>query len=160
MNSKFFKIILLFYLAFTAGMVVMYVMSSKESREKNNIIKPSTAIPIKAKADITELTSEKVVIDYVKKNKKLPNYYITKAEAVQKGWIPSRGNLCDVLPGRAIGGDHFGNREGKLPKQQGRKYFEADVNYSCGRREADRLVFSDDGLVFISKNHYKTFEEK
>ncbi|CRH26303.1 Ribonuclease [Chlamydia trachomatis] len=96
----------------------------------------------------------------MKKNKRLPDYYITKREAREKGWEPSKGNLCDVLPGKAIGGDYFGNREGKLPKESGRKYFEADVNYDCGRRDAERMVFSNDGLVFISKDHYKSFEQK
>ena len=65
---------------------------------------------------IEELTEESVVISYIKKHHKLPGYYLTKSEAKQKGWVPAKGNLCEVLPGKAIGGDHFGNRERKLPE--------------------------------------------
>lgn len=109
---------------------------------------------------IDELTSEKVVVPYVNKNHKLPDYYIKKSEARKQGWIASEGNLCDVLPGKAIGGDVFSNREGNLPKSDKRKWFEADLNYNCGRRNADRLVFSNDGLIYVTYDHYKTFQQK
>lgn len=106
---------------------------------------------------IDELTEEKRIIAYLKTYNELPNYYITKKEAQQKGWLPSQGNLCKVLPFMAIGGDRFMNREGKLPTQKGRLYFEADINYNCGQRNADRLVYSNDGLIFITHDHYQTF---
>ena len=107
---------------------------------------------------IDELTNENTVINYVKQNHQLPNYYITKNEAKKLGWNPSQGNLCEVLPGKAIGGDKFSNREKQLPK--GEQYFEADVNYNCGNRNADRIVFTKNGDVYLTKDHYKTFEEK
>lgn len=109
---------------------------------------------------ILSLTNEDLVVDYVRVHKKLPEYYITKSEARKLGWIAARGNLCEVLPGKAIGGDYFGNYEGNLPKAKGRKYYEADINYDCGRRDAQRLVYSNDGLIFITKDHYKTFVKK
>jgi hypothetical protein len=56
------------------------------------------------------------VIAYVKSNHKLPDFYITKSEAKSQGWNPSKGNLCDVLPGKAIGGDQFSNRENNCQK--------------------------------------------
>lgn len=108
--------------------------------------------------DITELTEENKVISYVKENHRLPEYYITKSEAKKQGWNPSQGNLCEVLPGKAIGGDYFGNREGRLPKDE--KYFEADVNYSCGNRNADRIIFTKNGDVYLTKDHYRSFEKK
>ena len=107
---------------------------------------------------IDQLTEEKRVISYVKQNHRLPDYYITKNEARKKGWNPSQGNLCEVLPGRAIGGDKFSNREGNLPK--GERYFEADINYNCGNRNADRIVFTEDGDVYLTKNHYRSFEKQ
>ena len=110
--------------------------------------------------DIDDLTAEDVVVDYLKKNGVLPDYYITKGEARKKGWVASEGNLCDVLPGRAIGGDIFSNREKRLPNKKNRKWYEADLNYDCGRRNADRVVFSSDGLIYVTKDHYNTFEEK
>lgn len=107
---------------------------------------------------IDQLTEEKTVIDYVKRNHRLPDYYITKSDARKQGWNPSQGNLCEILPGKAIGGDKFSNREGNLPK--GERYFEADVNYNCGNRNADRIVFTEDGDVYLTKNHYKSFEKQ
>ena len=60
-----------------------------------------------------------------------------------------------VLPNKAIGGDIFGNREKQLPK--GKIYYEADVNYTCGNRNTDRIIFTPDGEVWLTKDHYKTF---
>lgn len=111
-------------------------------------------------ASIDELTSEKIVVPHVKKYNQLPQYYITKKTARNGGWIASEGNLCDVLPGKAIGGDVFTNREKRLPVKKGRTWYEADLNYNCGRRNADRLVFSNDGLIYVTYDHYKTFEER
>jgi ribonuclease. len=108
--------------------------------------------------NIDELTEERKVIDYVKANKQLPDYYLTKPEARNQGWIASKGNLCDVLPGRAIGGDKFSNREKTLPK--GEQYFEADVNYNCGNRNADRIVFTKNGEVWLTHDHYKSFQKQ
>lgn len=110
--------------------------------------------------DISDWTDEKWVIAYLKEHQKLPDFYLTKSKARQKGWQANQGNLCEVLPGHAIGGDYFNNREGKLPKKGGRKYFEADVNYNCGRRNADRIVYSNDGLIYLTKDHYKTFQKQ
>lgn len=104
---------------------------------------------------IDKLTHEDFVINYIKKYHTLPEYYITKSEARKQGWLPEKGNLCDVLPNKAIGGDIFGNREKKLPK--GKIYYEADVNYTCGNRNTDRIIFTPDGEVWLTKDHYKTF---
>lgn len=104
------------------------------------------------------LTEAKTVIAYVQQNRKLPEYYITKSEARKQGWNPSKGNLCEVLPGKAIGGDRFRNREGKLPANE--DYFEADVNYHCGTRNADRIIYTKTGTVYLTKDHYKSFEKQ
>ena len=109
--------------------------------------------------NIDTLTEEKKVTDYLKENRELPDYYITKKEAQKKGWVAREGNLCEVLPGRAIGGDIFTNREKTLPVKNGRIWYEADINYNCGRRNAQRIVYSNDGLIFVTHDHYKNFEE-
>lgn len=109
-------------------------------------------------SDISELTNKKTIIDYIKNNHGLPDYYITKSEARRNGWNPSAGNLCDVLPGKAIGGDRFSNREKSLPA--GGQYFEADVNYHCGNRGADRVVFTKSGDVWLTEDHYRTFQKQ
>ena len=134
---------------------------AKELRENQSQKKTDIDSDTKSASDgnsIEELTNDEKVISYVKSNHKLPDYYITKSEAKNRGWIASKGNLCDVLPGKAIGGDKFSNREKQLPK--GEQYYEADVNYNCGNRNADRIVFTKNGEVWLTKNHYKSFEKK
>lgn len=75
------------------------------------------------------------------------------------GWESDKGNLWDVTDKGSIGGDSFGNREGLLPKANNRKYFECDINYNGGFRGAERIVYSNDGLIYYTKDHYKTFEK-
>ena len=87
----------------------------------------------------------------------LPSNYITKNKAQELGWVSSKGNLWKVAPGMCIGGDRFGNYEGKLPTKKGRKYTECDVNYEGGYRQTDRIIFSNDGLVYYTQDHYETF---
>lgn len=87
----------------------------------------------------------------------LPPNYITKDEARDLGWDSGKGNLWEVAQGKSIGGDSFGNREGLLPKAKGRSYYECDINYEGGYRGGERIVYSDDGLVYYSENHYENF---
>jgi hypothetical protein len=93
-------------------------------------------------------STPKDVAEYLFVYGKLPDNYIKKNDASSKGWNSSEGNLWDVTDKMIIGGDNFGNREGLLPKADGRKYFECDINYSGGYRGAERIVFSNDGLIF------------
>lgn len=99
------------------------------------------------------------VADYLRTHGALPDYYLTKNEARDLGWISEKGNLWDVAEGRVIGGDRFGNREGLLPDKKGRRWYEADVGYQGGFRGAERLVFSDDGLIYYTDDHYDSFED-
>ena len=102
-------------------------------------------------------TDEKTVVSYLRQNHRLPDNYITKKKAREAGWDARSGNLCDVLPGKAIGGDRFSNREGRLPTAYKRVWREADINYRCGRRGADRVLFASDGLIYVSRDHYQNF---
>lgn len=88
----------------------------------------------------------------------LPGNFITKDEAQILGWDSRSSNLWDVAPGMSIGGDVFGNREGLLPDQKGRIYYECDIDYEGGYRNAKRIVFSNDGLIYYTEDHYETFE--
>lgn len=72
--------------------------------------------------------------------------------------MSSEGNLQEAAPGKSIGGDHFGNYEEILPEKDGREYFECDIDSSGGYRGAKRLVYSNDGLIYYTEDHYKTFE--
>jgi len=87
----------------------------------------------------------------------LPENYITKNEARDLGW--TGGSVEDWAgEGYAIGGDKFGNREGLLPKTSGRQYYECDID-TWGRsdRGAKRIVYSNDGLIYYTENHYESF---
>jgi len=88
----------------------------------------------------------------------LPPNYITKAEARDMGWDSSKGNLWEATGGLSIGGDKFGNREGLLPEAKGRQYYECDVNVTSSKRGAERIVFSDDGLIYFTEDHYESFD--
>ncbi len=89
----------------------------------------------------------------------LPDNYIDKEQAQLYGWENYKGNLNEVLPGMVIGGNIFQNRNGKLPHASGRIWREADINYSGGYRNDQRLVYSNDGLIFASYDHFHTFYE-
>jgi guanyl-specific ribonuclease Sa len=89
----------------------------------------------------------------------LPDNYLTKSEAEALGWNNSLGNLWDVAPGCSIGGDKFGNREGLLPKAKGRQYYECDVNFDGGYRGGERIVYSNDGLIFYTADHYSSYTQ-
>ncbi len=85
----------------------------------------------------------------------LPSNYITKKQAQKLGW--ENGSLEKYAPGKSIGGDTFGNYEGLLPK--GKKYTECDIDTKGkSKRGAKRIVFSDDGCVYYTEDHYESFE--
>lgn len=98
------------------------------------------------------------VADYISQNHRLPDNYITKKEARKLGWNPGKANLRKVAPGKSIGGDVFSNREKLLPFQKGRVWYEADIGYSGGKRGKYRILFSNDGLIYKSSDHYRTFQ--
>lgn len=98
--------------------------------------------------------------DYiVKTTGVLPLNYITKQYAKNLGWINYLGNLNDVAPGMIIGGDVYKNRNGHLPQISGRIWYEADINYNVGYRNHHRLIYSNDGLIFVTYDHYMTFAQ-
>jgi hypothetical protein len=102
-------------------------------------------------------TGKEEVALYIRIYNKLPDNYITKEAAYDLGWEPSEGNLWEVTDQKSIGGDRFGNREGNLPDREGRQYYEADINYGGGYRGPERIVYSNDGLIYYTSDHYDTF---
>ncbi len=91
--------------------------------------------------------------------KRLPENYVTQDEAKQYGWKNVKANLHEVLPGKLIAGDIYSNKNGKLPKALGRIWREADINYTIGYRNRQRLLYSNDSLIFVTYDHYHTFYE-
>lgn len=86
----------------------------------------------------------------------LPGNFVTKDEAEAAGW--TGGAVGKVLPGKSIGGDRYYNREGLLPKASGRVWTECDVGDRRNTRGGERIVFSNDGLIYYSPDHYDSFE--
>lgn len=105
-----------------------------------------------------EYSSKEEVAEYIYLYGHLPPNYITKSEAQELGWVASKGNLWKVAPGMSIGGDRFGNREGLLPSAKGRKYFECDIDFDGKYRNGKRIVYSNDGLIYYTEDHYESFE--
>ena len=87
----------------------------------------------------------------------LPDNFITKKEAQKLGW--PGGSLEPYAPGKCIGGSRFGNYEGLLPEAEGRTYTECDIDtLGAESRGAKRIVFSNDGLIYYTEDHYASFE--
>lgn len=104
-------------------------------------------------------SSKEEVALYLETYGELPDNYLTKKEAMALGWNSKEGNLWEVADGMSIGGDRFGNREGILPEIKGRIYYECDIDYEGGYRNDKRIVFSNDGLIYYTEDHYESFEE-
>lgn len=119
---------------------------------------PLTEEPQEATLDENGVyTSKEDVALYLHLYGRLPHNFITKKEAQALGW--SGGSLEPYAPGKCIGGGRFGNYESSLPQKQGRSYTECDIDTLGARsRGAKRIVFSNDGLIYYTGDHYETFE--
>lgn len=102
-------------------------------------------------------TSKEEVAEYIYTYGHLPDNFITKKEAQALGW--EGGSLEPYAPGMCIGGSYFGNYEGLLPEEDGRTYTECDIDtLGADGRGAKRIVFSNDGLIYYTEDHYQSFE--
>jgi guanyl-specific ribonuclease Sa len=129
-----------------------YLSADNEERNSSDLVPEAAAIDEDGIYD-----SKDEVALYIHTYGHLPSNYITKKEAEALGW--QGGSLNDYAPGKCIGGGHFGNYEGILPDAPGREWTECDIdtlNYKS--RGSRRIVFSNDGLIYYSGDHYKTFE--
>jgi len=101
--------------------------------------------------------SKEEVALYIHTYGRLPDNFVSKNQAEKAGW--SGGSVERYLPGMAIGGSRFGNYEGQLPKAQGRTWTECDINTNGkSSRGPERIVFSNDGLIYYTPDHYESFE--
>lgn len=102
-------------------------------------------------------TSKEDVALYIHLYGHLPSNFITKKEAEKLGW--KGGSLEPFAPGKCIGGSRFGNYEELLPQKKGRSYTECDIDtLGADKRGAKRIVFSNDGLIYYTEDHYESFE--
>ena len=102
-------------------------------------------------------TTKEDVALYIYTYGKLPANFITKDEAQDLGW--TGGGLDKYAENMCIGGDYFGNYEGLLPEEDGREYTECDIDtMNADSRGPKRIVFSNDGLIYYTEDHYESFE--
>lgn len=114
------------------------------------------AEPASLPEDGTYTTKDDVAL-YIHTYGRLPDNFITKKEAQDLGW--PGGSLEPYAPGMCIGGSRFGNYEGLLPEAEGRRYTECDIDtLGAKSRGAKRIVFSNDGLIYYTGDHYESFE--
>ena len=115
-----------------------------------------TDTPEETLAEDGTYTSKEDVALYIHLYGRLPGNFITKKDAQNLGW--DGGSLEPYAPGKCIGGSYFGNYEGLLPDAPGRKYTECDIDtLGASSRGAKRIVFSNDGLIYYTDDHYKSF---
>ena len=128
---------------------------SEEEKSENSEDKKDTQPLIDPEEYYYDL--EHVVL-YLETYGELPLNYITKKEAQKRGW--EGGSVEDYVPDAAIGGDYFGNFEKQLPSGKGIKYTECDIDtHGYKNRGSRRLIFSNEGRYFYTKDHYETFKE-
>ena len=98
-------------------------------------------------------TSKEDVALYLHQYGELPQNFMTKKDAKKLGW--SGGGLDDYAYGYCIGGDRYGNYEGLLPDGN---YHECDIDtLHKKKRGAKRIVYSDDGRIYYTDDHYASF---
>ena len=134
-------------------------------RKKNTAAPQVTAVPEtptavpEPTATPGPLEEAQRIADYFFEYGELPDNFITKKQAQALGWDNMVNYVSDVAPGKSIGGDYFGNYEQLLPVVKGRKYYQADCFYRGGTRNAYRIIYSTDGHVWYTEDHYNTFIE-
>lgn len=152
------KLVIAVVLSLLIGFLGGYLVGSSQKTE-NPIVNPAgpgNGKETKIDENGSYFSKDEVAL-YIHIYKRLPDNYVTKSEAGKAGW--SGGSVQKYLPGKAIGGDVFGNREGLLPYKEGRIYFECDIDTDGkSTRGAKRIVFSNDGLIYYTDDHYESFE--
>lgn len=136
---------------------------SAEAAQSTTAVSTSAATPETAEGSQPEslpedgtYSSRDDVALYIHTYGHLPGNFITKKEARELGW--SGGSVEEYAPGKCIGGDHFGNFEGLLPEKSGRSYTECDIDtLGSSGRGAKRIIFSNDGLIYYTDDHYASF---
>ncbi len=154
---------------FTLGTCLLCALKNEKICGRDELLK--TSLPIHPNCHCTlealgailagTATIDKLYgADYnLKQNGGLPGNYIDKGTAKRMGWNPLKGNLREKIPNAMIGGNVFANKNKRLPEMAGRIWYEADINYTGGFRNEHRILYSNDGIIFVTYDHYTTFYE-
>lgn len=143
---------LLFLLVFTGCEQDFYAEGTTAGQESTK----SSVSPDRNIDKDGSYTSKEDVMNYLIEYHTLPSNFITKKKARKLGW--NGGSLEKYAPGKCIGGDRFGNYEGSLPEKEDIHYYECDIDtLGENSRGAKRIVYSDEGSIYYTEDHYKTF---
>lgn len=138
---------------YEARAISAYKKNGKKDQDKKNQDQKSTGSTVKVDKNGSYDSKDEVAL-YIHTYGKLPSNYITKKQAQKLGW--SGGSLEDYAEGKCIGGSYFGNNEGILPEDD--EYHECDIDtLGKSKRGAKRIVFSDDGDIYYTEDHYESF---
>ena len=146
----------------TSGETSKETSKETESTEATTKATETEAVPVETLNDENAIdidgtyTSKDDVALYIYTYGELPHNFMTKNEARELGW--EGGSLEDYAPGMCIGGDYFGNYEGLLPTKSGRDYHECDIDtLGAKSRGPKRIIYSNDGLIYYTSDHYESF---
>lgn len=162
------RIVRLFVLLLTAILLLSSCTANalETAKKKKNTAAPQVTAAVETPTAVPEPTATpgpldeaQRIADYIFEHGELPDNFITKKQAQALGWDSAFNYVSDVAPGKSIGGDYFGNYEQKLPVVKSRKYYEADCFYKGGKRNAYRIIYTTDGHVWYTEDHYNTFIE-
>lgn len=149
--KKILKTVLVLLLVFT----VYYIKARIEL--ENPVVPDEPPIQTEVLDEFGIYTTKEDVAQYLVTYNRLPDNFITKKQAESLGW--TGGGLDDYAPNKCIGGDYFGNYEELLPTEKGRKYYECDIDtLNKKSRGSKRIIFSNDGYIYYTADHYETFE--
>lgn len=157
------KLIRLFVLLVAAVLLMSGSTASASGKNKKNtptpVVTPEATVTPAVTVTPGPMDAAQELADYIFEHGELPENYIRKKDAEAQGWKTTYRYVGDIGPGITIGGDYFGNYEKLLPVVKGRKYYEADCFYQGGPRNEYRIIFSNDGHVWYTGDHYNTFTE-
>ena len=156
-TRKIVKLILVFLLSIS-------LVGCKGCNNKKEEVTPTPTPTPTPTEEVSEKIDEDGIYDtkeevalYIHTYGKLPSNYMTKSEARKLGW--ESGALHLVVEDKCIGGDIYSNYEGSLPEING-NYYECDIDtLTKKQRGAKRIVFSDEGDIYYTEDHYDTFEK-
>lgn len=134
----------------------------------DEVVDPAPPLHINCRCDIIPMESVEAGnatkkgdegADYwLKHFDKLPEYYVSSRDLEKLGWRYGK-RPSKFAPGKMYSKGVYENSDGHLPDAPGRIWYEADINYYEGRRNRHRVLWSNDGLIFVTYDHYETFYE-
>lgn len=130
----------------------------QEQDDSSPAVEKGQAAEVKVTEDGSYTSKEEVAL-YIHTFGHLPDNFLSKTKARKLGWVSKEGNLDEVAPGKSIGGSRFMDYDQQLPEKAGRTWTECDINYQGGYRGSERIIFSNDGLIYYTDDHYQTFTQ-